>query len=471
MQSGTAAKPKIWLIATLCLCAATLLLACQTRAASSDTQETAPTAKHREDDNTISIAVEVADEEALGRVVRVLEEQSKEPVTSAMGDPKLVQTGIATGKVSAQVIDEIAGIPGLRYVKAVGPQEAMEGSVDDGLVHFQLVPVLAATTARMGRDAPGGYPHLIVGTQVHNACSIPVPHQITESPGRVNIALYEWEPTVDTECILGGLRHGSQRVDLADLLGGRSISINGWHVLAAAKPGSFIPGVSPSVIPNNQHKETPTRTTVVTSDLPENWIWEHDVDPSTTAPDDGWLLRRADGEILGGIYTAGEDCWTVQSKYAYGGGVCYGTFQIGSQALEILKRAEAFTSTPTDLEERYEQEGERLHRERTADVVWADGSNWVDGISHSLPSLPLPEGTLRSEHMTCAQAEALNSAMFPEEEANRYTWHEQANADQVGSNWNKLYATAVWGNDPRSLHWLEQESFLDWCGVMMQPLP
>ncbi len=190
--------------------------------------------------------------------MRVLEEQSKEPVTSAMGDPKLVQTGIATGKVSAQVIDEISGIAGVRYVKAVGPQEAMEGSADDGLVHFQLVAAKTGT-ARMGRDVPGGYPHLIVGTQVDNACSIPVPHQITGSPGRLNIALYEWEPTSDVECKLGGLRHGPYEVELNDLQKGDAIYINRTLTFTATETGSFVAEASPTETANDKFSDQQTR--------------------------------------------------------------------------------------------------------------------------------------------------------------------------------------------------------------------
>ena len=60
-----------------------------------------------------------------------------------------------------------------------------------------------------------------------NACSIPVPHETTRQNDRINVALYEWEPTTNVVYALGGPQHGRYEVSLDDVGTGETIYSNG----------------------------------------------------------------------------------------------------------------------------------------------------------------------------------------------------------------------------------------------------
>ena len=68
----------------------------------------------------------------------------------------------------------------------------------------------------------------------------------------------------------------------------------------------------------------------------------------------------------------------------------------------------------TTSEREYREAGESLNSKRSPDVAWADGSNWRDGVSHELPSLPIAPSARILDGMTCIQWEALNIAVFPD---------------------------------------------------------
>ena len=93
----------------------------------------------------------------------------------------------------------------------------------------------------------------------------------------------------------------------------------------------------------------------------------------------------------------------------------------------------------------YIQEGERLNAARGPELVWADGSNWVDGVSHQFPPIPILDGTPLKYYLTCAQRETLKLA--------------------TGAN---NYATLVWGNHPNAPEWNARNPFANDCGSQMQ---
>ena len=127
------------------------------------------------------------------------------------------------------------------------------------------------------------------------------------------------------------------------------------------------------------------------------------------------------------------------------------------------------TPNPTTLQGRYRAEGEALHAARPPEWRWADGSHWLDGFSHEFPTIPLKAGELRSESMSCIQAEALELAIFPHDIADSDTWHTQANASEIALEWETRHARMLYGDSPRRIQWLNQVSFADWCGEGMQP--
>lgn len=179
--------------------------------------------------------------------------------------------------------------------------------------------------------------------------------------------------------------------------------------------------------------------------------------------------RPLEFEIFEQIVNSDADTFTIEMDKVY-------TFSTPEDIRAQL--AERFPEScylkPTQppvatLEERYKRRGEELHRDRESDLRWRDGSHWKDGVSHELPDLPLAAEALVSKSMTCIQAEALESAVFPEDMANRGTWHIKPNSDQVGAEWRLRHARAVWGDHPRARMWLNREDFTDWCGNQMRP--
>ena len=91
---------------------------------------------------------------------------------------------------------------------------------------FKLVPAQTAD-AQVERYGPESKTRLIIELSLGNACSIPVPHETTRQGDRITVALYEWEPTTNVVCALGGLRHGRYEVSLDDVGNGETIYING----------------------------------------------------------------------------------------------------------------------------------------------------------------------------------------------------------------------------------------------------
>lgn len=125
------------------------------------------------------------------------------------------------------------------------------------------------------------------------------------------------------------------------------------------------------------------------------------------------------------------------------------------------------TLTPTELERAYHESGESLNAARSPNRKWADGSNWLDGVSHLLPTLPIAEGEFIRDNLTCTQAEALLMAAFPLG-ADIETWHMEPNSDEIGDAWEYNHATLIWGNHPDALEWYQRENFGDTCGNLMR---
>ena len=116
---------------------------------------------------------------------------------------------------------------------------------------------------------------------------------------------------------------------------------------------------------------------------------------------------------------------------------------------EFVKKLQSLNEQPdpTDVLVRatYIQEGERLNAARGPELVWADGSNWVDGVSHQFPAIPIVDQTPIKFYLTCAQREALELA--------------------TGAN---NFATLVWGNHPNAPEWNARNPFANDCGSQMQ---
>ena len=116
---------------------------------------------------------------------------------------------------------------------------------------------------------------------------------------------------------------------------------------------------------------------------------------------------------------------------------------------EFVKNLQSLNEQPdpTDVLVRatYIQEGERLNAARGPELVWADGSNWVDGVSHQFPAIPIVDQTPIKYYLTCAQREALELA--------------------TGAN---NYAKLVWGNHPNAPEWNARNPFANDCGSQMQ---
>ena len=125
--------------------------------------------------------------------------------------------------------------------------------------------------------------------------------------------------------------------------------------------------------------------------------------------------------------------------------------------------------TSAELPGRYQAAGERLYAERSSSVTWADGSNWGDGISHELPELPIGLLTPIHEAMTCAQWEALESAVFPEGEGyDRSNWQEQGEANDISGRWRRHLAVTLFGESDSAVGRLQANDFVQVCGSRME---
>ena len=120
-----------------------------------------------------------------------------------------------------------------------------------------------------------------------------------------------------------------------------------------------------------------------------------------------------------------------------------------ASAEELIENLQSLNQQPDPadvlIRSRYSQEGERLNATRSSTLVWADGSNWVDGISHQFPPIPILDGTPLKYYLTCAQREALKLA--------------------TGAN---NFANHVWGNHPNAPEWNTRNPFANDCGSQMQ---
>ena len=116
---------------------------------------------------------------------------------------------------------------------------------------------------------------------------------------------------------------------------------------------------------------------------------------------------------------------------------------------EFVKNLQSLNEQPdpTDvlIRAKYRQEGERMNAARSPTLVWADGSNWVDGVSHQFPPIPILDGTPLKYYLTCAQRETLELA--------------------TGAN---NFANHVWGNHPNAPEWNTLNAFANDCGSQMQ---
>ena len=120
-----------------------------------------------------------------------------------------------------------------------------------------------------------------------------------------------------------------------------------------------------------------------------------------------------------------------------------------ASAEEFIENLQSLNQQPDPadvlIRSRYSQEGKRLNAARDPALVWADGSNWVDGVSHQFPAIPILDGTPLKYYLTCAQREALELA--------------------TGAN---NYAKLVWGNHPNAPEWNARNPFANDCGSQMQ---
>ena len=154
------------------------------------------------------------------------------------------------------------------------------------------------------------------------------------------------------------------------------------------------------------------------------------------------------------------------------------------ETMELVQSLrEALEVPPTDpdtgmqcalptLAERYHCAGDSLAAEREQEIVWKDDSNWSDGRSASMPNLPLPPGTPILQGMTCTQWEALNMASFPYDAFqyaySPYNWHLSEQVDQIADAWTSGTAESIWGSDPQRDNLLENSSFMELCGALME---
>ena len=121
----------------------------------------------------------------------------------------------------------------------------------------------------------------------------------------------------------------------------------------------------------------------------------------------------------------------------------------------VIETFEAFAKDLQDLVEqphaqiraKYRQEGKRLNASRNSRLVWADGSNWVDGVSHNFPTIPIPDGHLLQHHLTCTQRETMYLAV---------------------SRNSTNFANLVWGDHPLAATLYQQNSFERECGSTMR---
>ena len=137
------------------------------------------------------------------------------------------------------------------------------------------------------------------------------------------------------------------------------------------------------------------------------------------------------------------------------------------QTTTISTTVAATDTPPSEFAAAYRREGEKLYAARSPGVAWLDGSNWTDGISDRPPSLPIEPGAPIGSGVTCAQEEIIQMTAFPAGE-DPMTWHMEADADAIGSLWTLNKATAIWGEHPEALDWLDREPFSQRCGSLMQ---
>ena len=120
-----------------------------------------------------------------------------------------------------------------------------------------------------------------------------------------------------------------------------------------------------------------------------------------------------------------------------------------ASAEEFIENLQSLNQQPDPadilIRSRYSQEGKRLNATRSPALVWADGSNWVDGVSHQFPPIPILDGTPLKYYLTCAQRETLELA--------------------TGAN---NFANHVWGNHPNAAEWNTRNPFANDCGSQMQ---
>lgn len=115
----------------------------------------------------------------------------------------------------------------------------------------------------------------------------------------------------------------------------------------------------------------------------------------------------------------------------------------------------------------YQSWGQALSEDRDHSSKWADGSNWHDGRSRSLPELPLDPNQPWFAQITCAQHEVLSMTAFPDNyDVN--TWHQHPNADHIAALWEARIATIFWGNVPEAPALQAANPFGDYCGLLMQ---
>jgi len=124
---------------------------------------------------------------------------------------------------------------------------------------------------------------------------------------------------------------------------------------------------------------------------------------------------------------------------------------------------------PAALVDAYQGWGETLYSERSVAKKWKDGSNWTDGVSQSPPSLPIGRNEYIGPNLTCAQAEVLKMAAFPEGEGyDVYNWNYRSDADAIGEQWRENFATLIWGDHPWAVEVYDGVSFFDSCGMVME---